>query len=265
MKKNSLFVIVVMALALVVSIVFFIFVMGSPSNFLDAMKEHPKPDSTLGKMYLGGFIVPILISLLLMIFTFTFERFFSLAKARGKNDLDVFLRQADKHLADGNIDAVLDLCNQQKGSVANIVRGGVERFKDVRNNPEMNNAQKVAEVKRALEEVTMLETPLLERNLVILSTIASIATMIGLVGTVLGMIRAFDSLGQGGGGASATKLSIAISEALWNTALGIGGGILAIIAYNVLTNKVDRFIYLIDEATLNLVESIENRFLGKNV
>ena len=264
MKKNSLFVILVIALALLVSILFYIFVMGSPSNFLDAAKEHPKMDSRFGKMYLGGVLVPVLMALVLMIFTFTIERFLSLKKARGTKDLDVFLKDADKHLADGNIDAVLDLCNQQKGSVANIVRGGVERFKDVRNNPEMNTTQKVAEVKRALEEVAMLETPLLERNLVILSTIASISTMIGLVGTVIGMIGAFNSLGEGGGGSSATKLSIAISEALYNTALGIGGGILAIIAYNVLTNKVDRFIYLIDEATLNLVESIENRFLGKS-
>lgn len=263
MKKNSLFVLLVIGLSILTGVLFYLFVMGSPDNFLDAAKTKPKLDSTLGKMFLGGFIVPILIGLLIMIFAFTFERFFSLKKAAGKKDIDAFLREVEKSLDSGNIDAVVDLCNKQKGSVANIVRAGVERFNDIRSNANMNNAQKVAEVKRALEEVTMLETPLLERNLVILSTIASISTMIGLVGTVLGMIKAFDSLGQGGGGASATQLSIAISEALWNTALGIGGGIIAIVAYNMLTNKVDKFIYTIDEATLNLVESIENRFVGK--
>lgn len=263
MKKNSLFVLLVIVLSILTGVVFYLVVMGSPDNFLDAAKTKPKLESTLGKMYLGGFIVPILIGLLIMIVAFTFERFFSLSKAAGKKDIDTFLREVEKSLDSGNIDAVLDQCNKQKGSVANIVRAGVERFGEIRNNPDMNNAQKVAEVKRALEEVTMLETPLLERNLVILSTIASISTMIGLVGTVLGMIKAFDSLGQGGGGASATQLSIAISEALWNTMLGISGGVIAIVAYNMLTNKVDRFIYTIDEATLNLVESIENRFVGK--
>ena len=263
MKKNSLFVIIVILLSLLTGVLFYLFVMGSPDNFLDAAMTKPKHDSTLGKMYLGGFIVPILIGLLIMIFAFTIERFLSLKKAAGQKDIEAFLLDVEKSLDSGNIDAVLDLCNKQKGSVANIVRGGVQRFRDVRNSTEMNNSQKVAEVKRALEEVTMLETPLLERNLVILSTIASISTMIGLIGTVLGMIRAFDSLGQGGGGSSATQLSIAISEALWNTALGIGGGIIAIVVYNMLTNKVDRFIYTIDEATLNLVESIENRFVGR--
>ncbi len=264
MKKNSLFVIVAIVLSVVIGWVIWEFVMGNPSNFTDAARHMPKKDSTLGTIYTGGKIVPVLVGLLIMIFTFTFERFFSLGKAKGRKDIESFLRQADKHLADGNLDAVLDTCNQQKGTVANIVRAGVERFKDIRSDSELNNAQKVAEVKRALEEVTMLETPLLERNLVILSTIASIATMIGLLGTVSGMITSFRALGEGGGGASATMLSIGIAEALWNTAFGIGGGILAIISYNVLTNKVDRFIYVIDEATLNLVESIENRFMGKN-
>lgn len=263
MKKNSLFVIIVILLSLLTGVLFYMFVMGSADNFLDAARTKPKLDSTLGKMYLGGFIVPILIGLLIMIFAFTIERFLSLKKAAGQKDIDTFLREVEKSLDSGNIDAVLDQCNKQKGSVANIVRAGVERFRDVRNNSDMSNSQKVAEVKRALEEVTMLETPLLERNLVILSTVASISTMIGLIGTVLGMIRAFDSLGQGGGGSSATQLSIAISEALWNTMLGISGGVIAIVVYNMLTNKVDRFIYTIDEATLNLVESIENRFVGK--
>jgi biopolymer transport protein ExbB len=263
MKKNSLFVIVVIICAIIIGWVLWSFLMGNPDNFTDAAKTHPKPGNILGTIFLGGFLVPILIGLVLMIFTFTFERFIALKNAAGKKDLDKFLHDVEKSLDGGNVDAVLDMCNQQKGSVANIVRGGIERFKDVRTNGDMNNSQKVAEVKRALEEVTMLETPLLERNLVILSTIASISTMIGLLGTVFGMIRSFRSLGEGGGGASATQLSIGISEALWNTALGIGGGILAIVLYNVLTNKVDRFVYLIDEATLNLVESIENRIGGK--
>jgi biopolymer transport protein ExbB len=264
MKKNSYFVVGVLALSMVIGWVIWNFAMGNPANFTDgAGRTHPAGGNILGTMYLGGFLVPILIGLILMIFTFVFERFISLKKAQGKRDLDTFLKQADKHLVEGNIDAVIDLCNQQKGSVANIVRGGAERFRDIRNSTDLTNTQKVAEVKRALEEVTMLETPLLEKNLVILSTIASISTMIGLLGTVFGMIRSFRALGEGGAGASATQLSVGISEALWNTALGIGGGILAIIFYNVLTNKVDKFIYTIDEATLTLVESLENRFLGK--
>ncbi len=253
----------IIALTLIVGWLIWNFLFGSPDNFMDAAKTKPKSGNVLGLMYLGGFMVPILIALVLMTLTFTFERIFMLKKAAGSSDVDKFLRTVETKLDEGKIDEVLELCNKQKGSIANIVRGGIERFRDVRGNDSMTNAQKVAEVKRALEEVTMLETPLLERNLVIISTITSIATMAGLLGTVFGMIRSFRSLGEGGGGASATQLSIGISEALWNTALGIGGGIIAIVLYNMLTNKVDRFIYMIDEVTLNLVESIENRFVGK--
>jgi biopolymer transport protein ExbB len=76
------------------------------------------------------------------------------------------------------------------------------------------------------------------------------------------MIRSFQALGASGA-ASATGLAIGISEALVNTALGIFGAIIAIIFYNFFTNKVDGFVYMIDEAALNLVESLQTRFFSK--
>src|SRR5688572_1430952 len=105
-----------------------------------------------------------------MVFAFIIESLLKLRKAQGKKDMEGFLVQVEKLLNEGNVDAVIDLCNQQKGTVANIIRAGMDRFKEVRNDPKLGNEQKVAEVKRTLEEVTMLETPLLERNLVVLST-----------------------------------------------------------------------------------------------
>ena len=68
------------------------------------------------------------------------------------------------------------------------------------------------------------------------------------------MIRAFAALAESGGAASAVELSIGISEALINTAGGLIGAILAIIAYNFFTNKVDNFVYMIEEATLSMME-----------
>ncbi|MEP7234587.1 MAG: MotA/TolQ/ExbB proton channel family protein [Ignavibacteriota bacterium] len=265
MKKNSTFVAIVILGSFVVAFLIWQFVLGNPSNFSDPLvREKPLKDSILGLIYVGGFLVPVLIGLSLMVFSFVAERFLSLAKAKGKKDLTVLLPQIEKLLNEGKFDAVIDLCNQQKGTVANILRAGITRFKEVQNNPSMSPEMKSEEVKKTLEEVTMLETPLLEQNLVILSTIASISTMIGLLGTVLGMIRSFRALGEGGAGSSATALSVGISEALWNTALGIGGAIIAIVFYNFFTNKVDKFVYLIDEASLNLLETIKVRFLGKS-
>jgi len=262
MNKKNRFVSIVMVLALVAGWAIWKFVLGAEGNFKAPINwEHPNPINVPGQMYTGGFIVPILIGISVMIVTFVVERFLSLNKAQGKRDLQQFLVSVEKQLNDGNIDAVIDMCNQQKGTVANIIRAGIDRFKEVRNDAALNNEQKAAEIKRALEEATMIETPLLERNLVVLSTIASVSTMVGLLGTVMGMIRSFSALGASGSASSATELSVGISEALYNTALGIGGAIFAIIFFNLFTNKVDRFVYMIDEASLNLVEVLNNRFI----
>jgi biopolymer transport protein ExbB len=262
MKKNSLFVTIVIVGALLAAILIFSFIFGDPSHFKDAAARKD-PKDILGTIYTGGFIVPLLLTLTIMVFTFIIERFFSLAKAKGNGDLNKFLHNVETSLNAGNIDAALDLCNKQKGTVANIVRAGLERFKELRAENRLDAERKIAEVKRTIEEATMIETPLLERNLVGLSTIASISTMVGLLGTVLGMIRSFQALGEQQGAASATQLSIGIAEALINTAFGIFGAIIAIIFYNFFTNKVDAFVYMIDEASLNLVETLNTRFLGK--
>jgi biopolymer transport protein ExbB len=123
----------------------------------------------------------------------------------------------------------------------------------VKDNSALDAEKKMLEVKRAIDEATNLETPLLEKNLVMLSTIASIATMVGLLGTTLGMIRAFAALGAGGT-VSAQSLSIGISEALYNTAGGLIGAVICIVFYNFFTTRVDNFTYVIDEAILTVTE-----------
>ncbi|MFP4370144.1 MAG: MotA/TolQ/ExbB proton channel family protein, partial [Candidatus Kapaibacterium sp.] len=127
------------------------------------------------------------------------------------------------------------------------------RFKEVENDPNFGPEKKISEVQRAIDEAMNLETPLLEKNLVILSTIASVAVLVGLLGTTLGMIRAFQALALTGT-VSATQLSIGISEALYNTAGGLVGAIVAIVGYNFFTTKVDNFVYMIDEAILSVTQ-----------
>ncbi|HSQ75573.1 MAG TPA: MotA/TolQ/ExbB proton channel family protein, partial [Bacteroidota bacterium] len=122
----------------------------------------------------------------------------------------------------------------------------------------LDNEKRMAETQRAIEEATSLETPLLERNLIALSTIASIATMAGLLGTTIGMIRAFTALAKAGA-PDAIQLSIGISEALINTALGLLAAIIGIIAYNFFVTKVDNFTYMIDEASYNVVQILNTR------
>ncbi len=207
----------------------------------------------------GGPLVVALIALMVMLITFVFERLFSLHKAQGKGAITTFLKAVQQAINGGDVDAAISACDKQRGSCANILRTGLERYKMVVEEGDVKGQKAIMEeVNHAIEEATMLEVPLLERNLVAMSTIASISTMVGLLGTVIGMIRSFAALARAGA-PDAVALSIGISEALINTAGGIAAGIGGIVAYNFFVTKVDNFTYMIDEASYSIVQSLVTR------
>lgn len=211
----------------------------------------------------GGPLVVALMMLTIMDVTFIVERFFSLKKAQGKGSLTVFLKNVQQEVNSDNIDAAIAICDKQRGSMANIIHEGLSRYKMLSESGEATASKEMmAEVQKSIEEAMMLEVPLLERNLVALSTIASVATMVGLLGTTIGMIRAFRALAHAGA-TDAVQLSVGISEALVNTAGGLTAAIIGIIAYNFFTTRVDNFTYMIDEASYSIIESLALRKQGK--
>jgi biopolymer transport protein ExbB len=245
---------IVITLSLVVGFAIFYVILGNSGNFLDPMLKHePKPGNILGTIYTGGPLVGLLMALIIVSITYVFERLFSIKKAQGKGNPAVFISGVAKDLEKGELDSALAKCDKQRGSVANVLRAAIQRFRDIEKDPEYAGDRKLAEIQRSIDESMNLETPLLEKNLVMLSTVASIATMVGLLGTTLGMIRAFQALAVSGT-VSAVQLSIGISEALYNTAGGLIGAIISIVAFNFFTTKVDSFVYMIDEAILNVME-----------
>ena len=219
------------------------------------------PKSALSKMYLGGIIVPVLIGTFLTMAVFVIERFMTISKANGTGNNADFIRKVQYQLANKNVDAALAECDKQKGSVGNVMKAGLHRYKEMISNTELSTEQKVIAIQKEVEEATSLELPMLEKNLVFLSSIASLATLIGLLGTVVGMIRAFAGLGADSGGAnSAAELSIGISEALYNTALGIGTSAFAIMFYNIFTTKIDGITYGIDESGFTLTQTFASLY-----
>jgi len=242
------------------------FILGNPSGFEKPGQgafwpEHDGPKSALNKMYLGGIVVPVLIGTFLTCLTFIIERFLTVSKATGTGSNTEFIRKVQYELANKNVDAAIAACDKQKGSVGNVMKSGLHKYKEMIHNTELSTEQKVLAIQKEVEEATALELPMLEKNLVFLSTIASVATLLGLFGTVLGMIRSFSALGEGeGGGDAATKLSIGISEALYNTALGIGTSTFAIIFYNIFTTKIDGITYGIDESGFTLTQSFASTY-----
>ncbi len=206
----------------------------------------------------GGPLVGVLIALLVMLTAYILERIFTLRKARGTASIQSFFKKVVEYLKQGNYEGAMAACAKQGGSCANVLRAGIERYSQIRDDSAMGTEKRLSETQRAIDEANALEVPLLERNLIALSTIASIATMVGLLGTTIGMIRAFNATGHAQGGViDATALATGISEALVNTAGGLANAIVGIIAYNFFVNKVDSFNYTVDEASYEVVQLLK--------
>ncbi|WP_276480131.1 MotA/TolQ/ExbB proton channel family protein [Paraflavitalea pollutisoli] len=242
------------------------FGLGAAGNFTKPDLEggfwphHEGPKGGLIKMYEGGIIVPLLIATFLTAVTFIIERLLTISKASGSGNIAEFIRKVQYHLANKNVDQAISECDKQKGSVGNVMKAGLRKYKEMISNTELDTEQKVLSIQKEVEEATALELPMLEKNLVFLSTIASVATLLGLLGTVLGMISSFSALGAEGGGGAAAELSRGISEALYNTALGIGTSAFAIIFYNIFTTKIDHITYGIDESGFTLTQSFASLY-----
>ena len=205
----------------------------------------------------GGQLVALLIALSVMLFAFIGERLITLRKARGKSTIQSFFKDLVTYVQKDEYDKAIAVCDKQRGSAANILRAGIERYQQVKTS-ERNSEKRVNEVQRAIEEANALEVPLLERNLIAMSTIASIAVLVGLLGTTIGMIRAFAATSHRVGGViDASQLARGISEALVNTAGGLFNAIIGIVAYNFFVNKVDAFNYTVDEASYEVMQLIK--------
>ena len=252
---QSLFALLVIPIIIVVCFLIYYFVLGAPSNFEGGNNaNHPLPGNYLGIVYKGGIIVPILMSLVIMVFTFAVERFINISKASGKGSSDSFLLKIRSLLLSNSLSEAMAECDNQQGSLGNVVKAGLKKYGEMQKEKDLTKDQKVLAIQKDIEEATELELPALERNLVIIATISSIATLLGLLGTVLGMIKAFAALAQAGAPDS-IALANGISEALINTALGIFASACAIILYNFFTTKIDRLTYSIDEAGFSIIQT----------
>ena len=245
--KNAAWVIVVCA---IIAVCLFIFWFGNDMHF----NEDGHPINLWGTVYKGGFIVPILQTLFLTVIVLAVERFIALNAAKGKGNVAKFVAEVKKCLEAGNIAQARQLCAKQRGTVAAVVDSALIRYEEMDKNTVLTKEQKIANLQKQVEEATALEMPTLQQNLPILATMTTLGTLVGLLGTVLGMIKSFQALSQSGAPDS-TELSTGISEALINTAFGIATGAFAVIFYNYYTNKIDNLTYAIDEIGFSIVQT----------
>lgn len=230
---------------------------GNPMHFQDG-EAMTTPADVWGTIFKGGVVVPVIHTLLLTVLAMSIERYFALKTAFGKGSLPKFVANIKAALDANDFKKANELCDKQKGSVANVVKASLNAYADMESgaNANLKKAQKVAKIQQAHEEATQLEMPTLTMNLPIIATIVTLGTLTGLLGTVTGMIKSFSAL-SAGGGADSAALSQGISEALINTAFGIATSWCAVVSYNYYTNKVDKLTYALDEVGYSIAQTYE--------
>ncbi len=244
---------IVILCCFVIAVLFYIFWLGNPSHFVNGdLNNHPT--DMWGTVYKGGPVVPCIHTLLLTVIALSIERYFAIRTAHGKGKMVTFVKSIKAALAKGDIAGAEALADKQRGSVANVVKATLLKYKEMEENKALPKEQKLIAIQKELEEATALEMPMMQENLPILATITTLGTLFGLLGTVIGMIRSFAALASGGS-ADSLALSQGISEALINTAFGIMTGALAVISYNYFTNKIDRLTYSLDEVGFTIVQT----------
>ena len=226
---------------------------GHESHFAEGGVQ---PKDVWGTIYKGGIIVPVIHALLLTVLAMTIERSLALKTAFGKGALPKFVANIKAALNANDFAKAQQLCDQQKGSVANVVGASLKAYKEMEATSGIKKAQKIAKIQQAHEEATQLEMPTLTMNLPIIATIVTLGTLTGLLGTVVGMIKAFSAM-NASGGADSAELASGISEALINTAFGIGTSWCAVVSYNYFTNKVDKLTFALDEVGYSIAQTYE--------
>ena len=139
-------------IALIVSYIVYKFVMGAGSNFEGGNPEgHPIPGNYLAMIYKGGMIVPLLMTCVLTVLIFTIERFVMIRKARGTGRINIFVKSIQTSLSANKVDEALATCDKQKGSVANVMKAGLNKYKELKNDTVLEKDQKVLALQKDME------------------------------------------------------------------------------------------------------------------
>ena len=254
-KIQNLFSGFVIPITFVIALFVYFVLMGASSNFQGNNSDNlPLQGNFLGLIYKGGYVVPILMTLLLTALTFSIERYYTIRKAYGNLAPVKFVAKLKEHLAVNDIAGARAECDRVQGSVASVAKSTLDKYEQMEKDTLMTREQKILDIQKNVEEAISLELPGLEENLPVLATITSLATLMGLLGTVLGMIRSFAAMANAGAPDS-VALATGISEALVNTAFGIASAAVAMVSYSYFTTKIDKLTYAIDEAGYSIAQT----------
>jgi len=196
----------------------------------------------------GPFMWPIL-ALLVFGLMITLERIYTLTKASLVTKR--FIPRINKALEDKGVDAALEVCKETPGPIAEVFHAGLSRAD-----------QGIEAVEKSIETAGSIEMAFLEKGMIWLSTVITVAPMLGFAGTVSGMVRAFQDIAAANDISPAVVAS-GISEALLTTLFGLIVGISIQIFYNLFTSRVDGIIIDMEENSVNLLDTLASSEMNK--
>ena len=189
----------------------------------------------------GGFMWPILISLIFGL-GFAFERAYSLIMSSIESDK--FFTDVSEALGGSNLDGALEICNETKGPVAEIFHAGLSK-----------SHRGLEEVEKSIQNAASLEMAFLEKNMIWLNTVITVAPMIGFTGTVVGMIAAFDAI-KAANDISPAVVAGGISQALLTTAFGLITAMIIQFFQNFFVSRIDKLILDMEENSMKLIDQL---------
>lgn len=206
------------------------------------LEESEQVSLSFGELVLkGGWVmIPIILLSLIAIYIFV-ERFYAITRA-GHEDMN-FMNRIKDYIYDSKIDAAVALCKSNKSPASRMVEKGISRI-----------GRPLNDVNTAIENIGKLEVYKLEKGLPTLATIAGAAPMIGFLGTVIGMIKAFYDMSNAGNNIDVSLLSSGIYTAMVTTMAGLIVGILAYFAYNILVSKVEKVIFRLEATSTEFMD-----------
>jgi biopolymer transport protein ExbB len=181
----------------------------------------------------GGWILAILAVLSIIAVYIFIERFSAISKS--SKEQKNFMNNIRDFIHEGRIDSALSLCRHNESPIARMIEKGLNRI-----------GRPLNDINAAIENVGKLEVSKLEKNIAGLATISGAGPMLGFLGTVIGMIRAFYDMSMAGNNIDIALLSTGIYQAMVTTVAGLIVGIIAFVCYNILVSRIEKLVFILE-------------------
>jgi len=191
----------------------------------------------------GGWIMAIIGVLSVITLYIFIERFFVIGRAK-KVDKD-FMNNIRNYIQDGKLESAQALCLTNNSPIGRMISKGLSRI-----------GRPLGDINAAIENIGKLEISRLEKNVAGLATIAGAAPMLGFLGTVIGMIRAFYDMSMAGNNINIELLSRGIYQAMITTVGGLVVGITAYILYNILVSRIQSVVYTLETSATEFMDML---------